>query len=133
MSDFRKVQEIMTKLPLRYRIFNTATRLAIERKINALGYCEDDEDLKYLMDALSFYRAQMLVLAKPSKTVVDSISDMNLKTKFVERLPGESNFNQIMISDLDMEGRLYDKSWEEDCFEIRQKIYAQIQPLIKLK
>jgi hypothetical protein len=64
ISGLEKVKELLEAMDPKYRVFNDAAIIAILAEMEALGYCQKDAEVLYLIETITALKARIMIVAR---------------------------------------------------------------------
>lgn len=117
LMRMRKVIEIVDA---RYGQEDMATRMKVQTEIEAIGHCENHQDVQTLIEVLEEYQEELEQIAGMRK-----MTDIDMVHHFTKRLPKNEAFYTQMVETI-AAIKIVDIKWEE-VVEMRKSKMAVIQ------
>lgn len=128
LSPIQKYQMIRMNMDRRYRLFNDSSIMDIMHEMESLGWCQDDEDVLYLLDALTKHKQRIVLLERQARHgQINAVSDFNMKMMLIKRMPG-ADYQQIREA-LDVDGVHNLSTWDTIKEFVERKIRTRIKPM----
>jgi hypothetical protein len=126
ITGLEKVKELLAAMDRKYRVFNDAAIISILAEMEALGYCQRDAEVLYLIETITALKARVMIVARATGIgQINAMSHQNLKIVLQRRLPNTVSY-QLLKRDLDVGGRLYNATWEGIAEAVTADIHARI-------
>jgi hypothetical protein len=117
-----KVIHTLRELDGHFRQYSTAIKLRFEEKLQNMGRCIDEEDVKYVMNAIDSVKKNLGALSKANGIQdCQAIGDEALKARLIRRMPTEDVFWELLTADID---KL--EKWEEITKYVRRRILNRL-------